>query len=86
MVPQQMSFVEKLSLSQRVPYRRFHCILTQHMYFPLIMIVVLADVLRVYEWLVCHLCVQSQLRLEQELSRKKVSVCTVTTVQCRKVM
>ena len=27
MVPQQVSFVERLSLSQRVPYRRFHCIL-----------------------------------------------------------
>ena len=26
MVPQQVSFVERLSLSQRVPYRRFHCI------------------------------------------------------------
>ena len=25
MVPQQVSFVERLSLSQRVPYRRFHC-------------------------------------------------------------
>ena len=27
MVPQQVSFVERSSLSQRVPYRRFHCIL-----------------------------------------------------------
>ena len=26
MVPQQVSFVERSSLSQRVPYRRFHCI------------------------------------------------------------
>ena len=26
MVSQQVSFVERLSLSQRVPYRRFHCI------------------------------------------------------------
>ena len=26
MVPQQVSFVERLSLSQRVPYQRFHCI------------------------------------------------------------
>ena len=26
MVLQQVSFVERLSLSQRVPYRRFHCI------------------------------------------------------------
>ena len=25
MVPQQVSFVERLSLSQRVPYWRFHC-------------------------------------------------------------
>ena len=25
MVPQQVSFVERFSLSQRVPYRRFHC-------------------------------------------------------------
>ena len=25
MVPQQVSFVERSSLSQRVPYRRFHC-------------------------------------------------------------
>ena len=25
MVPQQVSFVERLSLSQRVPYQRFHC-------------------------------------------------------------
>ena len=25
-MPQQVSFVERLSLSQRVPYRRFHCI------------------------------------------------------------
>ena len=25
MVPQQVSLVERLSLSQRVPYRRFHC-------------------------------------------------------------
>ncbi|CAI8050684.1 Peroxisomal acyl-coenzyme A oxidase 3 [Geodia barretti] len=29
------------------------------------------DVLPVYEWLVCHLCVESHHRLEQELSRKK---------------
>ena len=28
MVPQQVSFVERLSLSQMVPYRRFHCICT----------------------------------------------------------
>ena len=27
MVPQQVSFVERLSLSQRVPYQRFHCII-----------------------------------------------------------
>ena len=26
MVPQQVSFVERSSLSQRVPYQRFHCI------------------------------------------------------------
>ena len=26
MVLQQVSFVERLSLSQRVPYQRFHCI------------------------------------------------------------
>ena len=26
MVPQQVSFVERSSLSQRVPYWRFHCI------------------------------------------------------------
>ena len=26
MVPEQVSFVERSSLSQRVPYRRFHCI------------------------------------------------------------
>ena len=26
MVPQQVSFVEKLFLSQRVPYQKFHCI------------------------------------------------------------
>ena len=26
MVPQQVSFVERLSLSQRVSYQRFHCI------------------------------------------------------------
>ena len=26
MVPQQVSFVDVSSLSQRVPYRRFHCI------------------------------------------------------------
>ena len=25
MVPQQVSFVERASLSQRVPYQRFHC-------------------------------------------------------------
>ena len=25
MVPLQVSFVERSSLSQRVPYRRFHC-------------------------------------------------------------
>ena len=28
MVPQQVSFVERPSLSQMVPYRRFHCIAT----------------------------------------------------------
>ena len=26
MVPQQVSFVERSPLSQRVPYERFHCI------------------------------------------------------------
>ena len=28
MVPQQVSLVERLSLSQRVPYQRFHCTCT----------------------------------------------------------
>ena len=30
MVLQQVSLVERLSLSQRVPYRRFHCIAIPH--------------------------------------------------------
>ena len=32
MVPQQVSFVERLSLSQRVPYRSFHCIVVDPWY------------------------------------------------------
>ena len=39
MVPQQVSFVEQSSLSQRVPYQRFHCIIINsnisHMYIPI---------------------------------------------------
>ena len=32
MVPQQVSFVERSSLSQRVPYQRFHCIYSNEVF------------------------------------------------------